>query len=59
VILPNGGCSFETKARNVERLGGQVAVIIDYPEWEDENFLADGAGERNDEKESFNSNHDV
>lgn len=57
VILPNGGCSFETKARNVERLGGQVAVIIDYPEFDDPKFLEDEAAGRNDDnEESFNSN---
>ena len=40
VILETGDCSYETKARNVERLGGQVALIIDLPtaELEDEDF---------------------
>ena len=28
VIVEAGGCSFETKARNIEHMGGQVALIV-------------------------------
>ena len=29
ILIEAGGCSFETKARNIERFGGQVALIIE------------------------------
>ena len=32
ILVEAGDCSFETKARNVEQFGGQVAVIIEQPE---------------------------
>ena len=31
ILVEAGDCSFETKARNVEQFGGQVALIIEQP----------------------------
>lgn len=55
MILETGDCSFETKARNVERLGGQVALIIDYPEWEYQYGFDEEEEEEDPEEPSFNS----
>ena len=38
VLVEAGGCSYETKARNIQHMGGQVAIIIqpDDRDWDEE-----------------------
>ena len=36
ILVESGNCSYETKARNVQKMGGQVALIIDYAKADDD-----------------------